>query len=236
MASIDLSPPAPPPQPSRTPSFRGPQEMITVAVRSPSTNALEQFTIHKSFVDHYSPYFTTLHPVLDRDGRPRIPEFETEPNVFTGLVHWIYTQTVKDIESPSLPKLSIEFLVGLWILAEQCAIPKLQNQVMHLLQLGETSYCTDDGQLLNFVYYNSMKNSPIRRALVDMFIQDMGSLMPREVVDYSSVPHDMLIDIIEVFRAQKLVRKFTKTQYADLMVGEDIEKERMKRREGLDED
>jgi len=196
--------------------------MITIAVKSPTTHAIEKFTIHKNFINHYAPQFPTLYPSTTTTGSPDPPTIETEPNIFTGLVSWIYTQEVIDAESTT-SVVGIEFLVELWILAERIAIPKLQNQVMRLLKTGKTGYCKDDGQLLKYAYRNSSKNSPLRRVLVDIFIQDLGSFKEGEVVDYSVVPLEMFIDITEVIRRQNLARKFTKSKEADLMVSEDVE-------------
>lgn len=214
-----------PPRPAaagRQPSFRGPQEMITVAVKSPTTSTIEKFTIHKNFICHYAPYFSILYPSITPDGEPNIPELESEPSIFTGLVNWIYTQEIKDTETET-SVVGIEFLVGLWILAEQTFIPKLQNQVMRLLQTGKTGYCKDDGQLLKYAYRNSSKKSPLRRVLVDIFIQDLGSFKEGEAVDYSVVPLEMFVDIMEVMRKQNLVRKFVKSKEGDLLVKEDVE-------------
>ena len=196
--------------------------MITIAVKSPTTQAIEKFTIHKNFICHYAPHFSVLYPSKTPAGTPNVPELETEPNIFTGLVNWVYTQEIKDTETET-SVVGIEFLVGLWILAEQTCMPKLQNQVMRLLQTGKTGYCKDDGQLLKHAYRNSSKKSPLRRVLVDIFIQDLGSCREGEVVDYSVVPLEMFIDITEVMRRQHLVRKFVKSKDADLLVREDVE-------------
>jgi len=196
--------------------------MLTIAVKSPATQAVEMFTIHKNFICHYAPQSPLLHPSITSSGATNVPEVEAEASIFTGLVNWIYTQEIKDTETET-SVVGIEFLVGLWVLAEQTRIPKLQNQVMRLLQTGKTGYCKDDGQLLLFAYRNSSKKSPLRRVLVDIFIQDLGSCKEGEVVDYSVVPLEMFIDITEVMRRQNLVRKFAKSKEADLLVREDSE-------------
>ena len=204
--------------------------MITVAVKSPTTATVEKFIIHKTFICHYAPSFSHIYPSTTSNGEPNIPEVEIEPYIFTGLVNWIYTQEIKDTETEK-SIVGIEFLVGLWVLAEKTLIPKLQNQVMQLLRTGKTGYCKDDGELLKYAYQNSSKKSPLRRALVDIFIQDLGSVKEGEVVDYSVVPHEMFVDIMEAIRKQSLLRKFVKSKEGDLLVGDDVQDAEVQRAE-----
>jgi len=87
--------------------------------------------VHKNFITHYSPYFDAAFNGNFAEGQSQKLDLEdTEPHVFGTFVNWLYSQNIENAEG-EIPDDST--LVNLWLLADKCLVPKLQNQVIRNL-------------------------------------------------------------------------------------------------------
>ncbi|KUJ07470.1 uncharacterized protein LY89DRAFT_556207, partial [Mollisia scopiformis] len=88
----------------------------------------ETFTVLKSVICHYSPFFNAAFNSQFKEGDTQSMVLnDADTNAFRLFVDWLYTQEIRydDAETSSMMTLA-----RLWILADRFLIPKLQNQTM----------------------------------------------------------------------------------------------------------
>jgi hypothetical protein len=111
--------------------IREPAELVTIIISSPPNQ--QEFKVHKNVACHYSPFFETAFKSQFIEGQTQSMTLEdVEGEVFGCMVHWFYTQKVETqrvgTHADDLPK-----LVKLWVLAERCIIPRLQNAALEYI-------------------------------------------------------------------------------------------------------
>lgn len=105
--------------------------MVAINVSLEAECEAECFYVHKNFITHYSPYFNAAFNGNFAEGQSQKLDLEdTEPHVFGTFVNWLYSQDIENAEG-EVPDDST--LVNLWLLADKCLVPRLQNQVMRAL-------------------------------------------------------------------------------------------------------
>jgi len=89
--------------------------------------------------------------------------------------------------------------IELWVLAEKLLIPQLQNEAMTLLRsVGRT--CIEPFEMwVDYIYYKTAKDSPLRRFVVNLIAWSAPSS------EYKEYPHlyhhEFLLDLVTVFSA-----------------------------------
>ena len=99
---------------------RFPQSMVKLMVSWANNSFKREFSVHKSFLCHYSPYFSKL---LENT---KITEIKVEDDFFDTFgifVHWLYYQDLGSFET--IP--DFDSLCMVWKLAERFSVPSLQN-------------------------------------------------------------------------------------------------------------
>lgn len=91
----------------------------------------QTFMVHKSFATLQSPFFRAAFDGIFQEGTTQTMKLgDIEGHIFGLLVNWLYFQVVEELETTSLvPEVLVSY-GKLWILAERCLIPKLQNAIM----------------------------------------------------------------------------------------------------------
>ncbi|CAG8972088.1 hypothetical protein HYALB_00004954 [Hymenoscyphus albidus] len=106
------------------------EAMVTVKVSMGEDS--QSFIIHKNFTCYYSPYFGVAFNSGFIESETHTCHMEdVSPGAFALFVEWIYTQQIPCDERLHYRK-ATENLVGLWLLADRCLVPKLQNQALVL--------------------------------------------------------------------------------------------------------
>lgn len=157
---------------------------------------MKSFPVHKSFICHYSPYFDTL---LNCNSEPEIDSvaFEADPLVFNLFLEWIYTQKLPRMDDNAVDDNSY-LLAHLWILAEKCEIPALQNQVIKRLSILYRSQPNIDAAIFDIVYRSTGPNSPLRGFFVEFLTANFQLYM---FPSHDAMPHEMLADIIRALQS-----------------------------------
>jgi hypothetical protein len=190
-------------EPDNTVINREPAEIVTIITSTPPNQ--QEFKLPKNVVSHYSPFFETAFKSQFIEGQTQSMTLEdVEGEIFGCMVHWFYTQKVETqsvgTHADDLPK-----LVKLWILAERCIVPRLQNAAF--------------GHIYN--YLNNIFNPfPVFGPVPDALKQVI------DVIFNSAEQHDILRKLL-VDRCAALSSKTLRTLIPhmpqDLIVGVTIE-------------
>jgi hypothetical protein len=108
--------------------------------------------------------------------------------IFGQLNHWLYTKNIENCED-------ILVLGHLWILAERCLIPALQNQVMDLIRKSFDKLPPTSEKLkalIKLVYDAEEQHEMLRKAIFDKCAFSpsdwLGTMIPH-------LPQNLLIDV-----------------------------------------
>ncbi|TVY71419.1 Kelch-like protein [Lachnellula suecica] len=126
------------PQQKKRLNFCGKQVFVTFVVGE----EVQKFVIHKSLVEHFSPFFEKAFNSDLAEGQTqemRLPDVDAD--VFGIVVNWLYTQAIIHTEERTI---RIVELAKLWSLAERFQIPELQNQAIQAIDKVETQGNTED--------------------------------------------------------------------------------------------
>lgn len=128
--------------------------------------ARQKFTVHKDLCCYHSPFFNAAFTGSFLEGETQSMTLEdVHPIVFGLLVYWIYTETVAIHKTGEK---QWKLLVDLWLLAQRCLIPKLQNDVM--IKLYTRVNVIDNSQLVKLcicVYQrHETEDTPLRALVV----------------------------------------------------------------------
>ena len=145
------------------------------------------------------------------EGRTQKYEMEdTSPDTFRVFVQWLYSQKLTHIHREEGFNIYSEdhgarceketiSRIELWVLAEKLLIPQLQNEAMTLLRsVGRT--CIEPFEMwVDYIYYKTAKDSPLRRFVVNLIAWSAPSS------EYKEYPHlyhhEFLLDLVTVFSA-----------------------------------
>ncbi|PVH78676.1 hypothetical protein DL98DRAFT_634008 [Cadophora sp. DSE1049] len=175
------------------PSLQSPQSMIKVAVTPPKNPTLSgppsllsktEFSVHKSFLCHYSPYFSKL---LESADQIEIKIEDVCPVEFGVFVHWLYYQELKSLEA--LP--DFYGFCKLWNLAEKLSVLALQNCAMDHLH---KSVHIDDCELTWLsVYWKGAlaiaaqtQSDKLRRLMRDIMVTTTELSALKKILKYAS--------------------------------------------------
>ncbi|KAK0112499.1 hypothetical protein ONS96_001735 [Cadophora gregata f. sp. sojae] len=176
--------------PPPAPNLVGPQPIVTVKVRAdPNPSAKwHTFQVHKNYLCHYSPYFRAAltGPFIESSDQSVQLE-DTSPSIFGIFVNWLYTQTL--INKSSEQPLS-SHLFKLWILADKMLIPRLQNDILSMLEEARKSKGLPSA-VFAYVYENTAEGSVLRRYIVEMCMAKTEAMKNPD--DY---PRELLLEIV----------------------------------------
>ncbi len=146
------------------------------------------FDVYRRFVSYHSPVFARQFV----NGRRTLDlGNEIDPEAFEIFVGWLYTQNLSSGRA-SLP--SSEQLIELWLIADYAQIPKLQNEVVRVLESYRTpSYCPElPANKFARVYRRTREGCPLRCYIADVLVAENRVISE----DY---PRALLFDIIKAF-------------------------------------
>ncbi|TVY87472.1 hypothetical protein LAWI1_G006420 [Lachnellula willkommii] len=197
------------------PSFVDATEMVKINVfESPSNDNKEggekvnsaevtkkPFLVHKAILCHYSPFFdAAFNGGFEEDTTQELDLPDTDPIVFGILVEWAYSQRV--MMSTTETRNDLFTLMKLWVLADRCLIPRLQNETLVYLEARRAALSGTLPRLDTFTYLydNTAHRSPLRQYFAHLASNGMvndGSQRPELTSKVSKrLPHLMLVDII----------------------------------------
>lgn len=149
--------------------LRTPQAFVTIIVNKGAHK--ETFVVHKCLVDHYSSFFKTAFDSKFIEGETQSMTIEDiESSAFGLLVHWIYTQSLKQDQGNDSP--SVVLLAKVWSLAERFIMPRLQNVAIDQFRLGldRVADLIIFERLATFAYGKDLaKDNPIRKLTVEKY-------------------------------------------------------------------
>lgn len=161
---------------------------------------LVDFGIHENLPCHYSKYFRGAFKTLFQEAKTGEMSFpETSADVFELFGHWIYYQTLLDLEP------DLDLLLDLYVFAEMTRIPSLMNLV--LVDLEKTSVIQDKlptATKISQVWDNVWALSPLRRFIVDWLVWNVTDEGMEK--GYSVYPDDLKYAVMKAQR--DLIHKF----------------------------
>ncbi|KAH7382021.1 hypothetical protein BKA64DRAFT_218609 [Cadophora sp. MPI-SDFR-AT-0126] len=183
--------------PAPAPNLVGPQPIVTVKVRADQnpTGRWHTFQVHKNYLCHYSPYFRAAlsGPFIESEDQS-INLDETNPTVFGILVNWLYTQTLVN-KSSEQPLSSHLFM--LWILADKLLIPRLQNDILSMLESARKTKGLPSA-VFGYVYENTTEESLLRKYIVSMCLAKTEAMK-----DPDHYPRELLLEIVAAVRRRE---------------------------------
>ncbi|PVH71817.1 hypothetical protein DL98DRAFT_577183 [Cadophora sp. DSE1049] len=183
--------------PVPTPNLVGPQPIVTVKVRADPNPVAKwhTFQLHKNYLCHYSPYFRAAltGPFIESEDQ-QVKLEETSPSVFGIFVNWLYTQTL--VNKSSEQPLS-SHLFKLWILADKLLIPRLQNDILSMLEAARKSKGLPSA-VFGYVYENTTEESMLRKYIVAMCLSKTETMKNPD--DY---PRELLLEIVVAARRRE---------------------------------
>ncbi|CAG8950236.1 hypothetical protein HYFRA_00008474 [Hymenoscyphus fraxineus] len=179
-------------------SFLETEAMVTVKVSMGEDS--QSFIIHKNFICYYSPYFAVAFNGGFIESETHTCHMEdVSPGAFALFVDWIYTQQIPCDERLHYRK-ATENLVGLWLLADRCLVPKLQNQALVVLDRERRRLNYRLASSAAQVYEETSVDSPFRR----YFVLVVATAVINESIETSAgMPREMLVDVINVLKSKR---------------------------------
>ncbi|TVY44544.1 hypothetical protein LOCC1_G003360 [Lachnellula occidentalis] len=184
------------------PSFLDATEMVKINVfESPSNDNKEDdegvnsaevtkktFLVHKAILCHYSSFFNAaFNGGFAEDAAQELDLPDTGPILFSIFVEWIYSQRVT--MSITTWNNDILTLTKLWVLADRCLVPRLQNETLGYIEDSRVTwkwkFCP--ASVCAYVYDSTTDRSPLRQYLADLYSHDICLV---------NLPPPMLADII----------------------------------------
>lgn len=106
--------------------------MVTIKASYDYCNsAVETFIVHKTFICSCSPYFAAAFKGPFKKGGTHILELDVHPDAFAVFVDWVYSQRIQNYGSEGTAILN---LLELWLFADRVSLPKLQNEVLEIIE------------------------------------------------------------------------------------------------------
>ncbi|TAQ87867.1 hypothetical protein B7494_g3805 [Chlorociboria aeruginascens] len=170
------------------------KEVVTIYVGQTA----QQFTVHKSFIVHYSPYFAAAFEFKAENGDDTSVVYkDATPEAFGLFVSWIYS---KSIRGPNNEDPSLADLIDLWILAGNIQIPELQNvAIVDIRKSGPLL----NAEKLRYVYASTSLDSHLRRFLVDQLVRRVPFQQFASLLSHPGLPSQLLVDL--VIAARKII-------------------------------
>jgi hypothetical protein len=170
---------------------------------------LKSFLVHKDFVCFYSPVLKVAFSSEYIEGQTQTYRLEdTTEDVVRLLVHWLYTRKLdihqldelKDLGD--IAKKEEKSLAKLWVLADDLDIPKLQNDIICLMEELRVHTGWIPTSTIPFVWENTQTTSPLRRYLLDRCTFDLDESWLRWSPSHS--PKEMLLELATNLLAMRI--------------------------------
>ncbi|SMR49747.1 unnamed protein product [Zymoseptoria tritici ST99CH_3D1] len=168
-------------------SFTGDLVQIDVGPK----NNRSTFRVHKNVLCHYSGYFTgALNGKFIEATTKRIDLAAEDPGIFTIFVYWLYRGCIP----PPGEGLDYTTLCKLWVFGDARSVPLLQNAAMALLIRRAATTRSAPSNSVDYIYSNTMPDSPLRRVLIDLVKKVAGRKILPSAKEW---PKDALLDLAE---------------------------------------
>ena len=146
---------------------RNPQPFVSITVSTaPNTQV---FTIHKSVIGHYSPFFQAAFSSALLEGQTQAMDLpDVEAYTFGIFANWLYNQTLEQEDEQPIP---LARLAKLWAHAECWLMPRLQNQVMDLIHARVLGINIRSSEFELFIIVaHRAQSMPLERLIVGKFL------------------------------------------------------------------
>jgi len=165
-------------------------------------DAPKKFIVQKEFACYYSPVLRAAFNSEFIEGQTQTYRLEeTTEGTFRFLMQWLYTQRLELVqlrkEEVPIDDAYIEDgnLFGLWVLADNLGMEKLQNQAIKSIEevgIKTKSHATTH---IRYIYENTAASSPLRRFMVD---RCSSFLDVKEFANWPKnyYPYEFLMDMI----------------------------------------
>lgn len=154
-------------------------DLATVLVVPDKTS----FRIHAELLITRSPFFEQALAVKPEESKSlEVTLPEDDPDIFAIFAIWLYGGKIELAEDKS----SVSQIVRLWVLADKLQMPKLQFEAAQLLP---TLKGTISAVTINWVYANTVAETPLRQAVVQVMVSktnvtDIKTRMSQNCRDY----------------------------------------------------
>jgi hypothetical protein len=140
--------------------------MVTIIVGPDGSE--QTFVVHQSAISYHSPFFAAAFKSNFVEGQTQSMRLaDVEEKIFGLLVHWIYTDEIEGGHCVGLVPAG-----KLWLLADWCMIPELQNAAILLIRDTIFTGVVTKTTLVGFrdlilLAYKFEIQSPLRKLLAD---------------------------------------------------------------------
>ncbi|TVY73306.1 hypothetical protein LSUE1_G005521 [Lachnellula suecica] len=160
------------------PSFTNSHELVTLLVgKEPD---VKRFVLHKESACFYSPVFKAAFNSEFIEGKTQECRMEdVNENAAQFLVRWLYHQELTTLVAPEGKCSQTDFisLIQLWVLADKLLIPRLQNLAIREAAKICSKAGVDPSLEFNWVYANTVPESPLRSLMIDYCVSKMDSIV-----------------------------------------------------------
>ncbi|TVY53584.1 hypothetical protein LCER1_G007375 [Lachnellula cervina] len=206
----------------KRPSFMGPQTMVKVNVSFEEDDKRQEFLVYKEFICYYSPFFNAAFNGSFEEGATQsIDIVDVHRKVFGLFVNWIYTQNVVPEQDDASNAPSSTTLIELWLLGDRFLIPRLQNEVLAVLDQRRIKRRINSATY-DRVYDNTVQGSPLRRYLAQTTATSF-SLKTAIPHGYDRFPPELLFDMFDFLRTRTgpaRIVKYSEDELKQFFVGE----------------
>ncbi|KAL8754542.1 MAG: hypothetical protein Q9199_004273 [Rusavskia elegans] len=126
------------------------------------------FHIHKGLLCHASPMFRAM---MQHDWKEKqdgiIVLKDEDPEVFRRFMHWLYYETVLDINE-KIETISPRDLADCYFIADRRDVPAMQNHLIDLIMQKALTLASVLSNIQRLVWENTPENSALRKLLVDL--------------------------------------------------------------------
>ena len=142
-------------------SSRHPQSLVTFIIGK--GHEMQTFQVHRDFAVFHSSFFTAAFEGPFQEGETPTSALEdVEGFIFGLLVHWLYTKKMDQSIARDYPDF-VTPVSKLWVLAERCCIPDLQNECMKTMLYEISRYPLASLKALMNYAYGMAKSDVLKR-------------------------------------------------------------------------
>jgi hypothetical protein len=160
----------------------------------------KKFLVHKEFACHYSPVLKAAFNSQFIEGQTQTYRLkDTTEGIFRLFVQWLYYQQLELLQLQDddvVDDLAIyedKSLFGLWILADELNVPRVQNLVIESIEKYHYKINAIPTLQLRYIYDNTSVGSPLRRYMFDLCRKYI--LPENYIIQSERFPHAFLIDL-----------------------------------------
>lgn len=157
------------------------------------------FVNHKGILCRSAAYFKAALEGEFKESKDEVLELpEDDPVVFSHFELWLYTGNILESHE-SVEDIGWDILTKIYLFGDARGIPELQNEAIDLYIDKNHAIHEIATNQLNFIYENTLENSPLRKLLVDIMTFRTNLSHPqwfREQVK-SDYPKQFLLDLVK---------------------------------------